>query len=148
MIKKELRIYINERGEQEATLAFSEKEKDMLCDFCSALRPPYRVYECPDFPHPMSSLHWSRGDWNACLTCAELIDQDDREALAERCSLMFQGVVSEEADIMMRAFHSEFFRLRSKSAPPEPKSDQPESPESHSSSHNPKDGSPDEDPSK
>jgi hypothetical protein len=113
MIKK-LRTYINERGETEATLAFSEKEEDMLCDFCSALKPPYKVYECPDFPHPMSPMHWSRGAWNACLTCADLIDRDDREGLLDRCLLMYQDVSDNEARIVTKAFHDEFFKRRTK----------------------------------
>jgi hypothetical protein len=111
-MKKKVRTYINEQGETEATVAFTEKPEDELCDFCSALKPPYKIYPCPDFPHPMSPLHWSRGDWNACVPCAELIDADDREGLAQRCMLMHTMEYDEVSETMMRAFHNAFFANR------------------------------------
>lgn len=113
-MKKEPRIYVNEQGEKEVTLAFTEKPEDELCDFCSALKPPYKVYPCKDFPHPLSPMHWSRGEWNACTKCAELVDADKREELLNRCLLMhsMEHGLSDEAEIMTRAFHNAFFANR------------------------------------
>lgn len=112
---KKPRTYINEKGETEVTMAFSEKLQDELCDFCAALNPPYKVYPCKDFAHPMSPMHWSRGEWNACSKCAALVDADDREGLLERCMLMHSmefGEPDPTKSIMTRAFHNAFFANR------------------------------------
>lgn len=151
---KEPRTYKNKKGETEVTLAFTEKKEDELCDFCSSLKPPYKEYPCRDFQHPLSPLHWSRGEWNACDKCAALVDAGDREGLLQRSLMMasFEHELSAEAEIMTRAFQNAFFANRIKrqpvSAHPEPKSGQPESPGSPASFHNQGGGFPDEDLSK
>lgn len=147
-MKKKLRTYINEKGETEVTLAFSEKPQDELCDFCSALKPPYKVYDCPDFPHPLAPRQWSRGSWNACSGCSPYIDADDREGLFERCMLMHSFETRDPDGEALKVFQGEFFRLRPGSVPLAQKSGQPESHESHSSSHNQGGGFPDANPSK
>lgn len=111
-MKKETRFIVNEEGELAITAAFTEKPEDELCDFCSALKPPYKVYKCPDFPHPMCPLQWSRGEWNACAACAELVDAEDKEGLIERCKIMHSFDYDELDTQLLRAFHEEFFRLR------------------------------------
>jgi hypothetical protein len=124
-MKKELRYYTDEKGRTQVTMALSEKPEDELCDFCSALKPPYKIYDCPDFPHPMAPMQWSRGAWNACTGCAPYIDADDQEGLFERSGLKGMHFAGD----LLRAFQGEFFKRRFRSAPPEPKSGQLESPE-------------------
>ncbi len=134
-MKKDLRYYTDEIGRTQVTLAFSEKPEDELCDFCSMLNPPYKVYPCKDFEIPGMETN-SLGEWNACLKCAELIDADDREGLADRSSMMLAFNIGEDptGEIRkdMRVLHDLFFANRimpqSESSHPEPKSGQPESP--------------------
>lgn len=136
---KKVRMYVDEEGRRQATLAASERLEDELCDFCSQNNPPYKVYPCKDFPHPLSPDHWSRGGWNACKECAELVDAEDVTRLAQRCVRII-GINSGEGFVNLVAFHVAFFNNRimpqSESAPPEPKGDQPGSHEPPASSHN------------
>jgi hypothetical protein len=131
-ISREPRIYIDKEGRISVTLADSEEEKDVLCDFCSRKNPPYKDYDCADFCHPDAPTLWSRGKWAACITCAKLVDENDLDGLAERCALMLAYEMGGWDYQAMRRFHEEFFRNRimpqSQSVPPEPKSGQPESP--------------------
>lgn len=158
-IRRTPRIYWDtEKATRVITMADSEEDKDAICDFCSRKNPPYKSYDCKDFMN-IESHSWSRGAWAACHTCADLIDSDDKEGLAMRSALMFQfewgdkiKVPIEDLMAELRQMHGRFFANRimpqSQSAPPEPISGQPESPGSHSSSHNQGGGFPDEDPSK
>ena len=54
---------------------------ELICDFCSAPRPSV---EYPADETELPGLTISIGSWLACADCAELIDADDREALALR----------------------------------------------------------------
>ena len=53
-----------------------------ICDFCSAPKPARR-YSCRPFKMTGPKLR-SVGGWAACNACAELIDADRWEDLADR----------------------------------------------------------------
>jgi len=109
-MKKKLREYIDEEGRRQITMAESEKPEDELCDFCSNIRKPFKVYPCKDFETLPGVI--SRGEWNACSKCAELIDADDREGLLDRCQLMmnFEGIPGTREGL--RVLHDLFFKNR------------------------------------
>src|SRR5580765_4343476 len=96
-IDKEPRIYIDEEGRKQITLARSEKPEDVLCDFCSGKTRPFKEYKCKDFDSGAGLM--SLGDWNACPKCAELIDADDRDGLLDRVLIMASGLLSSIPDV-------------------------------------------------
>lgn len=109
---KEVRFYKDKEGRTQATMAESEKLEDELCDFCSRKNPPFKIYPCRDFCHPDAPQLWSRGEWNACHTCADLIDANDRQGLSERCALMLAFNDGDYRFEPMRSFHEAFFKNR------------------------------------
>ncbi|GIW56210.1 MAG: hypothetical protein KatS3mg082_2614 [Nitrospiraceae bacterium] len=98
-----------------------------LCDFCSGL-PVTAAYPCRDFTVPGTPCG-SRGAWAACQACAQLIDADQREALARRAwvhadrNLLFGRtgplpIPEEEGVRFMRELHHLFFAHRCGDAVP------------------------------
>jgi len=92
-VDKEIRLYIDEEGKTQASMARSEKPEDELCDFCSGQQRPYKEYKCKDF-HAGEGVG-SLGSWNACPKCTALIDVDDREGLLDRVLLMGAGRIDQ-----------------------------------------------------
>jgi hypothetical protein len=92
-----------------------------LCDFCSG-QPVVAAYPCRDFTISDMPVG-SKGTWAACAVCAQLIDADQRDALAWRAvelanrNLLFgeTGPVpmpADEALALMRELHELFFAHR------------------------------------
>jgi len=59
------------------------------CDFCNRPNPRYRLL-CSDFVFTTSPMLRNIGDWMACDTCNEMIDQDRWEDLAQRAATSAQ----------------------------------------------------------
>lgn len=67
-----------------------------MCDFCCEVGVPLRTYECN--PVMLASVidddgdkqnHISTDAWGACAVCEQLIEADDRQALAKRSAENF-----------------------------------------------------------
>jgi hypothetical protein len=102
--------------------------KQPECDFCSSREPvkDYRVraFEHAQYERPDGSalVIGSDEDWSACAGCAELIDKNDREALARRTweALPFSTELEETQDARgiafvkdgIRTLHDQFFACR------------------------------------
>jgi len=104
---------------------------EVVCDFCSGPEI-FKTYDCEDFvtsaiqvePHAASQhprmrvVHNSRGGWAACKICAELIDQDRWDDLAERslATLLLSepslAPFKHEVLIHLRRMHQEFRQLK------------------------------------
>lgn len=102
---------------------------NLICDFCNAKDPEW-AYPVDDFSQDIvppeevtpetGQFEWtSRGGWSACQICHELIQREDREALAQRCIDSFTDTVPRDTRIRrqvlrrIRALHDEFFVMRS-----------------------------------
>jgi hypothetical protein len=107
---EEPRIYVDSEGRRQGTMAKSERPEDMLCDFCSEVHVQFKVYNCKDFDAGLGIM--SRGKWNACLKCAELIDANDREGLALRSTIMLADESKHDCMDTMRELHAKFFANR------------------------------------
>ena len=59
------------------------------CDFCGA-EPPAFVVPARDFMDPTHPDRLSRGDWSACVACAELINRNDWTAVHRRFRASWQ----------------------------------------------------------
>lgn len=109
------------RSRAEAYAILNAHPELFRCDFCS--RPGVAVsYDAVDFDTGYAerdgTKHVSRGGWAACQVCADLIEADDREALADRSlgSWVEQhpGSAGRGGQIReaLRKVHDEFFRNR------------------------------------
>lgn len=111
--EKDIRLYIDEEGRMQATLAKSERPEDEICDFCSSEQRPFKVYNCKDFEMPDGSH--SLGGWNACPKCADYIDNNDKKGLTDRVILMFIGMTKDIPDAIVEHFtlmYDRFFENR------------------------------------
>lgn len=87
----------------------------IICDFCAAENPP-RKYLCAPFNMMImfGVEQWSDNAWAACTVCAELIDNDKWEELAQRSvstipklpGLSFKA--KQEYLVMLRGLHQKF----------------------------------------
>lgn len=110
---KQLRIYQDEDGKTQATLAKSERLEDELCDFCSGQDKPFKVYKCRDFAYVSMPQLNSTGEWNACPKCAEYIDANNRGALLAR-SLRELDPYNHDMTVAVnvKILHDQFFNNR------------------------------------
>ena len=89
--------------------------EELICDSCSG-GPIYKSYPARDFSvvtgREVDSV--SKGDWAACKACAELIDQEKWDELADRTlAALPQGCPSDPAvkDALysfVKSLHSRF----------------------------------------
>jgi hypothetical protein len=65
-----------------------------VCDFCSA-EQVVKDYDCVDYLIPVTNPKGqtielgSTGKWAACVQCAKLIDENNREGLLQRATTTF-----------------------------------------------------------
>jgi hypothetical protein len=109
------------RSRAEAYAILNEHPELYRCDFCS--RPGVAVsYDAVDFDtgnkERDGASHVSRGGWAACQECADLIEADDREALADRSMESYGELRSNTPEHRarvrqaLRDVHDEFYRHR------------------------------------
>jgi hypothetical protein len=65
-----------------------------VCDFCVPALPSLWIYPAKSFQLAGTGsiggrANWSNGGWGACHICADLIEENDHEALARRAPLNF-----------------------------------------------------------
>ena len=113
-MSKDLRFYTDSDGRTQVSVAASEAPQDGLCDFCSTIVKPFKLYSCREFTDPIVGCCLSNGSWAACASCAALIDANDRYGLAERSALMFamDGMDLPDAKEMLLALQERFFENR------------------------------------
>lgn len=105
------RIYVDNEGRTQGTMAKSERPEDRLCDFCSEPNVQLKAYHCKDFDAGNGVM--SRGHWAACAKCAELIDANDRDALSLRSVIMLADSSSkDDYTALLRELHAKFFANR------------------------------------
>ena len=98
---------------------------DKMCDFCGD-EEPITSYRCTSFEAapPEHLPSWLTvpmdDDWSACAACAELIDRNDGDALAERSgrAIAARRSLDPAAAIeLARTVHDQFFRRAERSLP-------------------------------
>jgi hypothetical protein len=91
-----------------------------LCDFCcEAIVGPFKIYPCGTFTCQIDPTFTSVGDWQACLSCVELIDTEQWAALEDRCiyAILSRGMhrdayAREWAEYVVRSRHRQFRKHR------------------------------------
>lgn len=99
-------------------LTLRRQDNRTVCDFCSGQQDIYCVYTCGHFTHKQMQDQQGRiyhigvaSDlWNACATCAILIDRGDWEGLAFHCHNQLVKKYGEQPGWKqrIRALHSQF----------------------------------------
>jgi hypothetical protein len=82
-----------------------------ICDFCLPPQPAPWIYPCKTFvlpgaPQAFGRTMRSEGDWGACVTCADLIENNDRKGLVARCGHRRPEIIGMHRKIINRFFEN------------------------------------------
>jgi hypothetical protein len=84
-----------------------------VCSFCGTC-PVVAWFEGPDFSNFVSSANEVRAEeaWLCCASCLRLVQNEDRERIAQRGTLRVGGSGPDEALASVRANHERFWAAR------------------------------------
>jgi hypothetical protein len=101
-------------------MKYERPKPEMICDFCSSPEKPQHTFECQSFPIKASGelfgipVSASDGHWCACPACAQLVQDERWDELAQRSAERFCQLhpgARDRYDVIyehMRQVHQEF----------------------------------------